>query len=323
MQLYPEPGRAPPDLRGATVVLPAVAFFNVGELAVDALIATLGAAPAGRLDDADLLPVVGCGAFDHAGAGPEGRLATAMELYWAGQGSKVFLIQQRAPAIPGRQRAFAESLAAWLASSGVAHVVVLSGLDAQYRRESQLEGSQARALSASELAAAAAAAEPEAEPPLAPGSPRAAPRPGGSSDDAAAAAAAAVAARLGGLSLGGPEAAASEAARALGAPRLEPDAIARELELHPLLPPWPLLRALSGARVPATLLGRFAAEGDNVADGLALGALLLQLLAAPGLLPGGDAAGAAARGGGGGGAQQLRTPASWAGLYGRPYAEVA
>jgi proteasome assembly chaperone 2 len=224
-------------------------------------------------------------------------------------GPKLFLLQQRAPVIPGRQRAFAANLAAWLAAAGVAQVVVLSGLDAQFRREAQLEGSQVRFLAATEFLAAATAAAP-----------------GGSgggdaaTTTAAAAAAAAAAAdtaaadaearRLAGLKLSAPESAAAQSLASLGVTRLEPDAVGRELELHSKLPPWPLLAALAEAKVPATLLGRFASEGDNVPDALALAGVALQLLAAQKLA---EAAGGA----------KLKTPTSWAGLYGRPREEVA
>jgi hypothetical protein len=59
-------------------------------------------------------------------------------------GSKAFLLQQRAPVIPGRQQAFAAELAAWAKAAGFAQVLLLAGLDAQYRREQQIEGSQLR-----------------------------------------------------------------------------------------------------------------------------------------------------------------------------------
>lgn len=61
----------------------------------------------------------------------------------------MYLLQQRAPAIPGRQQDFAAELAAWVKAAGVSQILLLCGLDAQYRREQQLEGSQLRYLSGS------------------------------------------------------------------------------------------------------------------------------------------------------------------------------
>ena len=230
------------------------------------------------------------------------------------QGPRLFIIQQRAPAIAGRQRALAADAAEWLAAAGAGSVLVLSGLDAGHRREAQLEGPQERSLAAAQLAAAAAAARGG-------GGGNSEGGGGGEGGGGEGGGAAALAAALAGLALGGFEAAASAAAAAAGAPRLEADALSRELELHSLLPPWPLLAALAGRGAPALLLGRFAAEGDNVGDGLALAGAALELLAAVGALPAGAAG--AGGGGGAGGRPRLETPPSWAGLYGRPAAEVA
>jgi hypothetical protein len=57
---------------------PAVAFANVGELAVDLLVCTLKAHPVARLDSDNLLACVGNNAYNLQ---PAGLLATALELY--------------------------------------------------------------------------------------------------------------------------------------------------------------------------------------------------------------------------------------------------
>lgn len=57
---------------------PAVAFANVGELAVDLLVCTLEAQPVARLDSENLLACVGNNAYNLQ---PAGLLATALELY--------------------------------------------------------------------------------------------------------------------------------------------------------------------------------------------------------------------------------------------------
>ncbi|KAF8058335.1 psmG2 [Scenedesmus sp. PABB004] len=292
MELVPDDAGAPPDLAGGVLLAPAVAFANIGELALDALIASLGAARVARLDDANVLAVVGNNAFT---PDPPGLLATALELYSV-PGSRLFLLQQRAPAIPGRQAALAADLAGWAQRAGLAHVVLLCGLDAQYRREQQLEGSQLRFL-------AAGGGGQQQQAPAAAGG-------------AAAAAAAAEAAAAGGASgssggtaAGGAGAPLAAACQAAGLLALEPDVEATEREVHGLLPPWPQLDALAGVGLAATLLATFAAEGDNVADALALAAAALGALRGAGSLPAS----------GGEGQQQLRVPCSWAGLYGRSF----
>lgn len=71
---------------------PAVAFANIGELAVDVLIATLQAPLAAWLDTPDCLPVVGADAF--AGAAP-GTLATALDLHVVREGEAAAVVHPR------------------------------------------------------------------------------------------------------------------------------------------------------------------------------------------------------------------------------------
>jgi hypothetical protein len=62
----------------------------------------------------------------------------------AGSQPPLVFLQQRAPAALGRQAAFAGELVAWLRQCRVAGVVVLTGLDAQLRRDRQLDSSPFR-----------------------------------------------------------------------------------------------------------------------------------------------------------------------------------
>ncbi|KXZ42832.1 hypothetical protein GPECTOR_115g326 [Gonium pectorale] len=300
--------------------MPAVTYANVGELAIDVLVSTLQPRSLGALESVNVLPAVGNDAYDVGPSGRPGTLSTALELFvldvepirsacpsqglaqaglaqaglaqaglaqaglaqaglaqaglaqaglaqadlaqadlaepmrWVwhvaqplappDRRQRVVFLQQRAPAALGRQAAFAAELVGWLAAAGAAGVLVLSGLDAQLRRDRQLDSS------------------PFSQQAL----------------------------------------------------ELEEDVRQEERSLHSSLPPWPLLAAAEGARLPAALLGCFAAEGDNAAEGMGLAAHAMAALAA---LRRGVAAGVAAAEGGRGPA--LRAPASWAGLYGRSY----
>lgn len=56
----------------------------------------------------------------------------------------MYLLQQRAPAMLGRQAEFAENLVEWAQSQGFAQLVVLSGLDATLRKDRQLLGEMTR-----------------------------------------------------------------------------------------------------------------------------------------------------------------------------------
>lgn len=116
MEAFPHEGA---QLQGAILLLPVVSVGNVGQLAADLIINTCQLQRTARLQDDALLPAVGHKGFAHV----EG-LTTAMELYQQQQGSsgKVAVVQQRAPAAPGTQDAFAQRLAAFVKQSGAKEV---------------------------------------------------------------------------------------------------------------------------------------------------------------------------------------------------------
>lgn len=215
------------------------------------------------------------------------------------------LLQQRAPAIPGRQKAFAAELASWAKASGFAHLLLLCGLDAQYRREQQLEGPQLRFLCVSGSSAA------------------------GSTATAAAAAGSSPAPPTGQLQqLSVQEGAFDSSCSKADVMRLEVDVVANERELHGLLPPWPLLDACADAGVQSTLVATFAAEGDNAQDGMQLAAKVLDVLSLHGLLPmqQQQAVPAGSCGSSAGGVASpwtLKVPCSWVGLFGRSTVDTA
>jgi proteasome assembly chaperone 2 len=329
MRFVPPPGAAAPDLKGATLVIvslvpcavavadaadteqtltlpphphpnthtpltqPAVAFANVGELAVDAIVATLRLPLVARGADPNVLPASGHDAYDHlAAAGatgaaaapaapPPSAAATSLELY-GDSSQKLYVLQQRAPAVPGRQRAFAEAAARAAKEGGAARVLLLCGLDAAWRREQQLDDAAAHPLRTVAFGSNGAAA---ADDPL-----------------------------------------AQAAQDAAGALPLEPALEADEREAGGWLPPWTLLDALAHEAVPSTLLCCFCSEGDNAPHGLALAAAALRTLARADVAVGVVAAAHEEEGGGGkpgafdaatATAAQMRTPRSWVGLYGR------
>ncbi|GIL74268.1 hypothetical protein Vretimale_2018 [Volvox reticuliferus] len=277
-------------LKGAIVVMPAVTYANVGELAVDVLVETLTPQPLGSLESVNLLSVVGNDAFDpdpSVSPPQPGRLTTALELFRV-PGRPLAFLQQRAPAMLGRQAAFAAELVGWLVEAGAAGLVLLTGLDAQLRKDRQLDSSQLRFLASSEeLRDACAAAQ--LTPPLLE-----------------------------------QQLASSPLQQSSVVLELEPEIKAEELQLHHSLPPWPLVQQCEARGLSYVLLGCFSAEGDNAGEGMRLAAAALQVLAAiraPAATAAAEALGAE------GGllglaanvALPLRAPPSWAGLYGRSF----
>ncbi|GFH22698.1 proteasome assembly chaperone 2, partial [Haematococcus lacustris] len=74
-------------------------------------------------------------------------VATALEVYRVeseGGATPLYIIQQRAPAMAGRQAAAACALATLLKTEGVATAIVLCGLDSQLRRDQEIEGPEAK-----------------------------------------------------------------------------------------------------------------------------------------------------------------------------------
>ncbi|XP_068323813.1 uncharacterized protein [Pyrus communis] len=109
----------------STLILPALSIGNVGQLAVDLLVASMKAERVGYLDTPFVLPCVGNDAY---GPVPNGELALPFEAYDSSSNA-MSLIQQRSPVVKGRMIEFAKCVADYVAASGKKNVVVLSSLD--------------------------------------------------------------------------------------------------------------------------------------------------------------------------------------------------
>ncbi|KAF6166528.1 hypothetical protein GIB67_005390 [Kingdonia uniflora] len=115
----------------STLILPALSIGNVGQLAIDLLVSSMGAQRIGYLDDPSILPCVGNNAY---GPLPYGLLALPLEVYDSSSNA-LTLIQQRSPVVKGMGMEFATNLADLAAKSGSKHVVVLSSLDSGRRQK--------------------------------------------------------------------------------------------------------------------------------------------------------------------------------------------
>nr|CAD1841387.1 unnamed protein product [Ananas comosus var. bracteatus] len=113
-----------------TLLLPGLSIGNVGQLAVDLLIASTRAKRVGWLDAPSVLPCVGNDAY---GPIAEGDLALPLEAYESPLHA-ISLIQQRSPVIKGMMVTFAKNFANFLFRSGKKHVIVLSSLDSGRRK---------------------------------------------------------------------------------------------------------------------------------------------------------------------------------------------
>ncbi|XP_062020370.1 uncharacterized protein LOC133736787 [Rosa rugosa] len=142
MEFIPEEGTHN-HADASTLILPALSIGNVGQLAVDLLVASTMAERVGFLDSPYVLPCVGNDAY---GPVPQGHLALPLEAYESASNGMAlidFFLQ-------GRMIEFAKKLADYVAASGKKHVIVLSSLDfGRWQRIDMSSGSQMHYLSSS------------------------------------------------------------------------------------------------------------------------------------------------------------------------------
>ncbi|KAK3257284.1 hypothetical protein CYMTET_33623 [Cymbomonas tetramitiformis] len=122
------------DFEGCTLIAPTVSAGNLGQLTVDLLVSTLSLVRVGYLEDDNVLPCIG---NDPYNAEPTGSLALGLELY-SDSKRTIVCLQQRAPAMPGRSRAFAKNLSKWISASKFKDVIVLAGVEAAWRTEQRI-----------------------------------------------------------------------------------------------------------------------------------------------------------------------------------------
>jgi len=112
-------------------VIPVVSSANVGQLAVDILIASLRLERIGVFDSQYFIPVVGAREDGQPG------ITTPYELYGHPDLALV-VIQQRSPVLKSRKDEFIATLLDFIKSSNFRAVLFLSGVDPLHRSDSQM-----------------------------------------------------------------------------------------------------------------------------------------------------------------------------------------
>jgi len=119
------------DLQGKTLIIPVVSTANVAQLAVDLMITALSLVRVAVLDSRHCVPVVGAREDGLNG------ITTPIELY--GRPDLDFLvIQQRSPILKSRKQEFIDILLAFIETSKIAAVLLISGVDPSNRTDSQM-----------------------------------------------------------------------------------------------------------------------------------------------------------------------------------------
>jgi len=141
-----EAGVVLPDLSGFTLLLPSVSVGNVGQLAIDVVLATLKPTLITQILHPSLIP---CAGADPLNVGSP-ILTTAMQLYIHPE-SKLAVFQIRSGLLPGKGGAFLTDLLEWAKEVKITRLVCLSSSHAHERSDVQLRGSPLRFLASSTL----------------------------------------------------------------------------------------------------------------------------------------------------------------------------
>ncbi|XP_023684363.1 proteasome assembly chaperone 2 [Paramormyrops kingsleyae] len=134
----------PSSFRGFTLIMPAVSVGNVGQLATDLIISTLGMPRVGYIHTDCLIPMAGNDPYPTC-ADDAAELSTNAEVYCLPD-VKLAVLQIRAPFVQRKSRKFRKLILSWIKSSGFDRTVVLSSSHAYQRDDQQLLGAPLRYL---------------------------------------------------------------------------------------------------------------------------------------------------------------------------------
>ncbi|KAL8182339.1 UNVERIFIED_CONTAM: Proteasome assembly chaperone 2 [Gekko kuhli] len=137
-------GSARPEFKGFTLLMPAVSVGNVGQLAVDLVISTLGMTKVGYFYTDCLVPMVGNNPYATTEENAT-ELCINAEVY-AMPSKELVVLQIRSPFIKNKYRHFCNALLSWVKSCSFARVVLLSSSHAYQRNDRQLHTDSLRYL---------------------------------------------------------------------------------------------------------------------------------------------------------------------------------
>ncbi|XP_029370406.1 proteasome assembly chaperone 2 [Echeneis naucrates] len=135
---------SPPSFKDFTLVMPAVAVGNVGQLAVDLIVSTLNMKRVGYIHTDCLIPMAGNNPYATCKEDAK-ALHTPAEVYTAPE-LKLAVFQIRAPIIQAKSKKFRQMVVSWIKASKFSRTIILSSSHAYQRDDRQLEGTTLRFL---------------------------------------------------------------------------------------------------------------------------------------------------------------------------------
>lgn len=145
---------SPPSLEDFTLVMPAVAVGNVGQLAVDLIVSTLNMSRVGFIHTDCLIPMAGNNPYSTCKEDAQ-ELHTPAEVYAAPE-LKLAVLQIRAPIVQTKSKKFRQLIVSWIKASGFSRTVILSSSHAYQRDDQQMKGTPLRYLATPSLLKASA-----------------------------------------------------------------------------------------------------------------------------------------------------------------------
>ncbi|XP_028317783.1 proteasome assembly chaperone 2 [Gouania willdenowi] len=133
-----------PCFKDFTLVMPAVAVGNVGQLAVDLIVSTLHMNRVGYIHTDCLIPMAGNDPYANRQDNTV-ELHTPAEVYTSDE-QKLAVLQIRAPILQTKSKKFRQLLVSWIRASGFSRTVVLSSSHAYQRDDQQLQSTPLRYL---------------------------------------------------------------------------------------------------------------------------------------------------------------------------------
>uniref|UniRef100_A0A8D0HAL9 Proteasome assembly chaperone 2 n=1 Tax=Sphenodon punctatus TaxID=8508 RepID=A0A8D0HAL9_SPHPU len=142
-------GSSSPDLKGFTLLMPAVSVGNFGQLTVDLVISSLDIPKVGYFYTDCLVPMVGNNPYATAEENST-ELSINAEVYLL-PSKKLVVLQIRSPFIKNKYKSFCQMLLSWVKSSKCVKVILLSSSHAYQRDDQQLDGTSLRYLLSPEI----------------------------------------------------------------------------------------------------------------------------------------------------------------------------